>query len=401
MIKNIKKVIRITGLMLLCMAIGYGIGMGIGHFLGGGADGESIDKMKMGKAVIMSSVALVVGVLDNAILHEAGHLVGGLLTGYKFLSFRIFNLTLQKEDDGWHWKKFNLLGTLGQCLMCPPHTQEVPYFWYNVGGVMVNLIICVVSGIMLFFDLPMLAFVLCVMHLAVGVWFLLMNAIPMTVGGVSNDGKNILVLWRHPEQRKQFHNMLAVAAEQSRGKRVCELPQEWFESTPLTKGSTVMEMSARNLNYVRLMDEMRFDEAREIAEEMMSMETLLPQLFQMEVAGDLLLLELATRNRFDIVNGLWNKKFGAEKMTMQKYNMTYRKYLPLKSAILFAYELINNQSPETAQKYYNEVESNFNNFTQPGEARTALAIMEKINTVQQKSRSDNTSGFLHTINNLT
>lgn len=378
-----KKVLRITGIILLSMLIGYGVGLGLGHILGGGADGESIDKMKMAEAVVISFAALVVGVLANAILHEAGHLVGGLLTGYKFLSFRIFNLTLQKEDDDWHWKKFSIMGTLGQCLMCPPHTQNVPYFWYNVGGVMVNLIICVISCMMLYtFDLPMISFEICVMLLATGVWFLLTNAIPMTPGGVPNDGKNILILWRHPEQRKHFHNMLAVAAEQSLGKRACEMSEEWFESTPVTKDSTVMEMSARNLHYARLMDEMRFDEAREVAEELMSLGASLPQLFQMEVAGDLLLLELATLNRIDTVNDLWNKKFGVGNMTLQKYIMTYRKYLPMKCAILFAYELINNQSPETAQEYYNEVESNIHTFTQPGEARTAIAIMDEVLTKQ-------------------
>lgn len=378
-----KKALQTTGIILLCMLIGYGVGFGLGHLLGGGADGESIDKIKMAKAVLIAFAALVVGVFTNAILHEAGHLVGGLLTGYKFLSFRIFNLTLQKEADGWCWKKFSLMGTLGQCLMCPPHTPDVPYFWYNVGGVMVNLIICVISGTMLYaFDLTMMPFVFCVMLLATGIWFLLMNAIPMTPGGVPNDGKNILILWRHPAQRKHFHNMLAVAAEQSRGKRVCEMSEEWFESTPVTKDSTVMEMSARNLHYARLMDEMRFDEAREVAEELMSLGASLPQLFQMEVAGDLLLLELATLNRINTVNDLWNKKFGVGNMTLQKYIMTYRKYLPMKCAILFAYELINNQSPETAQEYYNEVESNIHTFTQPGEARTAIAIMDEVLTKQ-------------------
>lgn len=374
-----KKAIRITGMILLSMLIGYGVGWGLGHILGDGADGEGIDKMKMAEAVVISFAALVVGVFVNAILHEAGHLVGGLLTGYKFLSFRIFNLTLQKEDDGWHWKKFSLMGTLGQCLMCPPHTQSVPYFWYNVGGVMVNLVICVISGTMLYaFDLTMVPFEFCVILLATGVWFLLTNAIPMTPGGVPNDGKNILILWRHPEQRKHFHNMLAVAAEQSRGKRVSEMPEEWFESTPVTKDSTVMEMSARNLHYARLMDEKRFDEAREVAEELMSIGRALPQLFQMEVASDLLFLELATLNRIEVINELWDKKFGAGNMTLQKYITTYRKYLPMKCVVLFAYELINNQSPEKAQKYYDEVESNLNTYTQPGEARTAVAIMDEL-----------------------
>lgn len=373
-----KRVLYLVGMVGISLLIGYGIGMGINYFLGGGAEGESIDKMKMAQAILVVFVALIIGAFANIVLHEAGHLVGGLLTGYRFLSFRIFNLTLQKDDSGWHWKKFSISGTAGQCLMCPPHTDQLPYFWYNVGGVLVNFIIGMVSGALLYFvDLSAISFSLCAMLLGVSIWFLLMNGIPMTPGGVPNDGKNILILWRHPEQRKHFHDMLAVAAEQSLGKRVSEMPSEWFESQPVTKRSTVMELSARNLHYVRLMDELRFEEARTITEELMAVGNSLPMLFQMEVACDQLLLELATRNRIDVVNELWNRKFGGG-MTLQKYVKSYRKYIPLKCAILFAYELINNQSPESAQQYYDEVKSKQNTYTQPGEARTALAIMEKL-----------------------
>lgn len=50
-----KKVLRITGIILLSMLIGYGVGWGLSHILGGGGDGESIDKIKMAKAVLIPS----------------------------------------------------------------------------------------------------------------------------------------------------------------------------------------------------------------------------------------------------------------------------------------------------------------------------------------------------------
>lgn len=62
--------------------------------------GEPVDKVKLLWAIGLASIAIVVSFIANTILHEAGHLVGGLLTGYKFLSFRVGSLTLQKEDDG-------------------------------------------------------------------------------------------------------------------------------------------------------------------------------------------------------------------------------------------------------------------------------------------------------------
>lgn len=373
-----KRALYTIGLILICLLIGYGVGMGIGHLINEGGDGN-IDKVKMAKAVLTSFVALIISVFANVILHEAGHLVGGLLTGYKFLSFRIFKFTLQKEDDGWHWKKFNIPGTLGQCLMCPPHTEPVPYFWYNVGGVMANLIVGIVNAALLIFaDLSALSFTICAMLLGVSIWLMLINGIPMTPGGTPNDGKNILILWRHPEQRKYFHNMLAVVGEQSQGKRLSELPEDWFYSEPVTKDSTVMEISARSLYYSRLADEMRFEEARLITEELTALGESLPMIFQMELSGDRLLLELITLNRNDVVDELWNKKFGSNGMNLQKYVTSYSKYFPLKNCILFAYETFNNQSPESAQRYYDEVESKRNAYTQPGEARTAMAIMEKL-----------------------
>ena len=43
--------------------------------------------------VIMLAVSFG-AILLHVIIHEAGHLVFGLLSGYRFVSFRIFSLTL-------------------------------------------------------------------------------------------------------------------------------------------------------------------------------------------------------------------------------------------------------------------------------------------------------------------
>ena len=47
------------------------------------------------------------------IIHEAGHLVFGLATGYRFSSFRVFNLILLKEEGKLRFKKLSLAGTGG------------------------------------------------------------------------------------------------------------------------------------------------------------------------------------------------------------------------------------------------------------------------------------------------
>lgn len=52
--------------------------------------------------------------------------------------------------------------------------------------------------------------------------------------------------------------------------------------------------------------------------------------------------------------------------------------MPIKHASLFAYELICNQNLEEAQKHYDEVLARKDKYSQPGEALTALAVMDAL-----------------------
>ena len=76
------------------------------------------------------------------VIHEAGHLVFGLFTGYKFLSFRIGSLMLIKDGEKFSFRRFSIAGTGGQCLMAPPDMTDgrFPFVLYNLGGVIMNLI---------------------------------------------------------------------------------------------------------------------------------------------------------------------------------------------------------------------------------------------------------------------
>ena len=44
--------------------------------------------------IIWLLIASLIAFILNIIIHEGGHLVAGLLTGYKFVSFRFFNWTI-------------------------------------------------------------------------------------------------------------------------------------------------------------------------------------------------------------------------------------------------------------------------------------------------------------------
>lgn len=48
---------------------------------------------------ILSLACLILAVFVQIILHEGGHLIFGLATGYRFVSFRVGSLTLIKEKE--------------------------------------------------------------------------------------------------------------------------------------------------------------------------------------------------------------------------------------------------------------------------------------------------------------
>ncbi|MBP3351328.1 MAG: hypothetical protein J6L65_02870 [Lachnospiraceae bacterium] len=187
----------------------------------------------------------------HTIIHEGGHLVFGLLSGYEFLSFRVMSFTIVKKDGKLAVKKFKLLGTLGQCLMYPPEWKEgenYPYLAYNLGGGIFNIIFSILA-IPLFFTGSSLLGWMAGIFIFTGAIFAISNLIPMTVG-IPNDGKNALDCKRSPVAQKAFYLQLKLNTDLSDGIRLSDLPldiiqiemQEESEKSGLVVGLRLYEI---------------------------------------------------------------------------------------------------------------------------------------------------------------
>ncbi len=163
----------------------------------------------------------------HTIIHEGGHLIFGLLTGYRFLSFRVLSFTIVKKDGKLMRKKLKVPGTLGQCLMMPPEWKEdepYPYVWYNLGGGLLNLVFCLLAIPLFFLHSPLAAwsagfFMFC------GLLFVITNLIPMSIG-LPNDGKNCLFCAKDRENQKAFYAQLKINLMLSDGVSVADLPED-------------------------------------------------------------------------------------------------------------------------------------------------------------------------------
>ena len=246
--------------VLLGMAAGFGIGMGMSW---------AFEHVSGGVILLWLAVTLA-GFYVQLILHEAGHLVCGLATGYKFVSFRIGSWMLQLEHGKLCLRKYTLAGTGGQCLLAPPPLTEgkMPYILYNLGGPLVNLLTAVGFGLAVVL-LPGsgMVQVLCATQALVGLLLALANGLPMG-GTVNNDGANACAMGKDPAALRSLWVQLSVNAQQAEGVRLKEMPEEWFALPTEAELQNSMTAVLAVLRENRLMDAHRFDEAADLIDQL-------------------------------------------------------------------------------------------------------------------------------------
>lgn len=250
------------------------IGVGCGILLSRNASAEPDNLFTL----MMQIVLLAAAAFLQIILHESGHLIFGLLTGYHFLSFRIGSFALQKDADGkLRLKRFSLTGTGGQCLLDPPEMRDgrFPVVLYNLGGVTINVITAGLFFALHFQSRGLLNFFLLSLA-AMGILFALTNGIPLRLNGMPNDGSNALSLGKDPQAMRAMWLQLRINALQTHGTRLRDMPGEWFvmpDEKALQK-PLLAALGAFVEN--RMMDAERFDEAKAILETLLPVPTLIP-----------------------------------------------------------------------------------------------------------------------------
>ncbi len=182
-------------------------------------------------AVAVLCVVILCAIYVQIAVHEAGHLIFGLLTGYKFSSFRIGAFTLIKNESGkLRLKLMRIPGTAGQCLLLPPEPVNgiIPHGLYNMGGVIMNLIIStVILTLKLLLGIKGIVGILMLGIALVGFAFSITNGIPMRSKFACNDGMNALYA-KAPDANRAFYNTLKLAWYQSKGYRMKDMPSELF-----------------------------------------------------------------------------------------------------------------------------------------------------------------------------
>lgn len=363
--------------MLFMLLIGACCGY-IGLYVGEKAAGQS------SKESILVYIVLILSIYPalffHLIVHEAGHLIFGLLTGYKFSSFRIASFMWLKENGKLKLKRLSLAGTGGQCLMIPPSMKngKIPVVLYNLGGSLVNVFFSVLFLLLYILckDIPFLSSILVVFSI-MGFGIAIMNGIPMRMGAVDNDGYNAFALLKNKSAIKAFWVQLKVGEQLSKGVRIKEMPQEWFEipSDEEMKNSMVASRGVFACN--RLMDMEKFEEADKLMEHLLEIDSGIIGLYRNLLVCDRIFVELIRENRRDIIENMLTKEQKNFMKSMKNYPSVLRTEYSL--ALLFEK---NNEKAEKIKNEFKKVEKTYPYPCEIESERELMKIAEEKNTTQ-------------------
>lgn len=244
---------------------------------------EDFSGMELLYLYIQLIIYMCLAVYLQMVMHEFGHFVFGLLTGYRFTSFRIGSFMWMKQDEKIRFFRMSVAGTGGQCLMAPPDmvNGKMPYVLYNLGGSIMNMFTALLFLAFYFLgrEIPYISIFFLITSIF-GAAFALGNGIPMQMGVVNNDGYNAMSLGKSLAAIHSFWVQLKTNEMLTKGVRVKDMPEEWFsipEDKDLMNGVTAT-MAVYYGN--RLMDSHCFTEASAFIDTLISKETAIVGLFK-------------------------------------------------------------------------------------------------------------------------
>lgn len=368
--KDIKRLAVRAGTLLLAILIGFAGGWLIGALLEktgivGAGPGRFL--LRFLYLVLLIYIAFF---LQGA-FHEAGHLICGLMSGYGFSSYRIGSLMWIRQEGKIRFKRFSLAGTGGQCLMTPPELTEngMPYVLYNLGGVLMNFLtaaLCLCFYCIWRENWYLSAFL--ILMALTGIWLGAVNGIPLKLGMVNNDGRNIVDIGKNKDELRAFWLQMNVAEQQAKGARLKDMPAEWFRVPAEEKMKYTMTSVCAVLAANRLMDEHAFEETAELIAKLLKIDSAMIGIYRFLLTADRIYCELLGERRGEILEQWEDRQTQRVVKQMKNYLSVIRTE--------YAYALLKENNIHKAETLRDRFEKNARSYPYAGDAQSERELMD-------------------------
>ena len=362
--KDQKVILLLTAFFIGCFGGGLIAGKILKNISPGSLALSGADKTAV---LITAFVSIFVSYLLIIIIHEAGHLVFGLLSGYKYLLFRVGSLTLIKRDNKFEFKKMSIKGTGGQCILMPPETSEpekVPFFLYHAGGGIFNLLTALIAFPIAFSisGIIIRTFLLVLGALSLVIGFT--NLIPMTIQ-VPNDGYNIMMMLRKPSERVAIYKTLKVNGLLFNGMTLSQIDPEILElgSEGFYKGAEKL------LKGQALIDKLDYEDAEKILSEAANDDKI--RYYQLESLSELMFCKIMNSASAEEIEKLYDQE-------LAKFITAAGKTFISKRRLMYAYQLLIRHDAQAAEKEYQAAMKLKDTYPIEGEIISELKLINDI-----------------------
>lgn len=344
-----KRIRSITFFITLLLSIILGATIG---YVAGKAMSHVARENKTSILVIAISLAVGIYIVHyvHMVIHELGHLVAGLLSGYGFISYRIGSFIWVKENGRIRLKRYALPGTAGEAMMMPPVKKQgtYPYLLYSYGGIIANFLVAILAMILFLLLRPNheLVVMFLVLFTLIGFFIGLYNVLPLQFTGTPTDGCTVRAMIEEGTNRDAFYSGLSCLGLLSQGKSWQDIPRSVFflgndvdYSNPLC--STLM---LHQIQYYY--DRLDFKMANKLSLKLGTYYSSLMPSLKLELIGERMFLELVGQNRKEVVEAYYTRSL-RNYLTKSQYSLSHKR-------ICMAYEVLYEHNKEKAYEIYSE-----------------------------------------------
>lgn len=255
--------------------------------------------------------------------------------------------------------------------MAPPEMKngKFPVVLYNLGGSILNLAVSLlfvpvliaapVGGLLALFSFMMIG---------MGIISSLGNGIPLHTNTVDNDGYNAISLGKSKEAMRAFWLQMSMNQQLSKGKRLKDMPDEWFEM-PSDEDMKINLVAAIGVSVCnRLMDQHRFKEADALMAHILEIETGIIGIHRNLVICDRMYCEMIHENRKEILDQLYTKE--------QKKFMKAMRTFPTVIRTEYAYAVMIEKDQKKAYKALEAFERVTRTYPYPNDINSERELIE-------------------------
>lgn len=299
-----------------------------------------------------------------------GRLLFGLLSGYRFLLFRVFCFVWVSDGKKVRFMRDPTVSGVFVCTMAPPVLENgaVPVALYWLGGVLMQLITAnaAMLGAWLLRGIPALSTWL-LFFAAAGLYFVLINGIPMRDGIFSNEGYNAYYLHKSCAARRAFWILMEKVRLMAQGVRKKDMPADWFPMPTMEQMRYKMEAQVALGTCDYLMDQHRFEEMERLLQTLWKMDCEPVRLDWMHLYSDQIYCELMGQNRAETL-----KPF-LERYPMEEESTRKTPAIVLRTK--YAYALLGKKDAAAAEKQRLALEKLAKNYPYTGEIARERELM--------------------------